>query len=338
MSEAPIFIIAEAGVNHNGDMNLALKLIDAAADAGANAVKFQSFKASELTTVHAQKASYQKETSGAGESQLAMLQKLELNDKDHTLLIGHCKKRDIQFLSTPFDKSSLDMLLDLGITTIKLPSGEITNKPYLRYVGAKKKPIILSTGMTTLSEVGNAIQVLVDAGTPRYLITLLHCNTQYPTPLEDANLRAMETLARSFPACQVGYSDHTPGISCAVAAATMGAKVIEKHFTLDKTMEGPDHAASLDPTELTAMVAGVRDIEKAMGDGTKQPSPSEMENINVARRFLVAAKAIAKGEPFSEDNVSAKRTGQGGISPMMWDEVMGTPADRDFQIGEIIEL
>jgi len=338
MPETPIFIIAEAGVNHNGDMDLALKLIDAAAEAGADAVKFQTFKAKEIATEQAGKASYQKETSDAEESQLAMLQKLELKDDAYGDLVEHCKKKNIQFLSTPFDCQSLDMLLELGISTIKVPSGEITNKPYLRYAGSKGVPIILSTGMTTLSEVGNAIQVLVDAGTPRNHVTLLHCNTQYPTPMEDANLRAMNTLARSFPACPVGYSDHTPGISCAVAAATMGATVIEKHFTLDKTMEGPDHAASLDPAELAAMVSGVRDIEKAMGDGTKQPSPSEMDNINVARRFLVASTSISKGESYSESNVVAKRTGKGGISPMRWDEVMGTSADRNYEIGEIIQL
>nr|WP_321514101.1 N-acetylneuraminate synthase [uncultured Pseudodesulfovibrio sp.] len=338
MNRNSIFIIAEAGVNHNGDMELAHRLIEVAAEAGADAVKFQTFKAKELVTAQTQKAAYQKKTSGADESQYSMLKKLELDTVAHTDLIAHARKYNIEFLSTPFDADSLDMLLELGISTIKVPSGEITNLPYLRHAGSKGIPIIMSTGMTTLQEVEAAVAILVKSGTPAADITLLHCNTQYPTPLVDANLRAMKTLALAFPDCSVGYSDHTPGISCPIAAAAMGASVIEKHFTLDKTMEGPDHAASLDPEELTAMVSGIRDIEKALGDGTKQPSPSELENINIARRFLVAATPIASGEPFTEHNVAAKRTGRGGISPMRWDEIMQKKSPKDFHPGEVIEL
>jgi N,N'-diacetyllegionaminate synthase len=256
----------------------------------------------------------------------------------HEMLMAHCRKRNIRFLSTPFDAQSLDMLMDMGLPLVKVPSGEITNLPYLRKVAAKGRPVILSTGMTTLDEVRDAVAALTGAGLAAGDVTLLHCNTQYPTPISDANLRAMETLAREFPDCAVGYSDHTPGITCPVAAAAMGATVIEKHFTLDKTMEGPDHAASLDPVELTAMVAGVREVELALGDGVKRPSASERENIAVARRFLVAVTAIKAGEPFTETNVTARRTGCGGVSPMRWDEVMGTPARKDFDAGEAIEL
>eukprot|EP00831_Metopus_contortus_P057782 TRINITY_DN50090_c0_g1_i1.p1 TRINITY_DN50090_c0_g1~~TRINITY_DN50090_c0_g1_i1.p1 ORF type:complete len:341 (-),score=83.75 TRINITY_DN50090_c0_g1_i1:915-1937(-) len=333
-----IFVIAEAGVNHNGDMNIARRLIDAAAEAGADAVKFQTFKAKEIVTSQAGKAAYQKAATDTNESQLAMLKKLELDVAAHRGLIAHCRSRNIEFLSTPFDADSLNMLLELGISVVKIPSGEITNLPYLRKVGTKGKPIILSTGMATLAEVQAAVAVLVQAGTPESKITLLHCNTQYPTPVEDANLRAMETLACTFPDSKVGYSDHTLGISCAIAAAAMGASVIEKHFTMDKTMEGPDHAASLAPDELKAMVAGIRDVEKGLGEGTKQPSKSERENINIARRFLVAIVPIAAGELFSETNVAAKRTGCGGISPMRWDEVIGKSAPRAFQPSEVIEL
>ncbi|BDQ36592.1 N,N'-diacetyllegionaminic acid synthase [Pseudodesulfovibrio nedwellii] len=338
MNRNSVFIIAEAGVNHNGDMDLARRLIEVAAKAGADAVKFQTFRAKEIVTTLAQKANYQKETSGAKESQFAMLKKLELDTRAHENLIAHAQKNNIEFLSTPFDAESLDMLLELGIATIKIPSGEITNLPYLRRVGNKGVPIVMSTGMTTLEEVKAAVTVLMETGASAKDITLLHCNTQYPTPLEDANLKAMDTLALTFPECAIGYSDHTPGIACPIAATAMGASLIEKHFTLDKTMEGPDHAASINPEELTAMVSGIRDIEKALGDGTKQPSVSEKENINIARRFLVAAAPIMAGEPFTKANVVAKRTGQGGISPMRWDEIMQKSASRNFHTGEIIEL
>lgn len=337
MSER-VFIIAEAGVNHNGDLLLAQKLVEEAARAGADAVKFQSFKASELVTPTAEKADYQKETSGTTESQFTMLRKLELDADAHDALIAHCQKNNILFLSTPFDADSLDMLLEIGISVIKIPSGEITNLPYLRHVGTKKKPVILSTGMATIEEIEAAVHVLVSEGIPPEKITLLHCNTQYPTPFEDANLKAMDTLGSIFPQCAIGYSDHTAGIACPIAATAMGAVVIEKHFTLDKTMEGPDHAASIDPEELAAMVAGIRNIELALGNGAKQPSQSERSNIKIARRFLVAITAIPAGAPFTATNIAARRTGNGGISPMHWDEVMNQTAKRDFAVGEAIEL
>jgi N,N'-diacetyllegionaminate synthase len=334
----PIFIIAEAGVNHNGNMQLARELIDLAAEAGADAVKFQTFRAEEIVTDSAQKAQYQKDACGAGESQFDMLRKLELDVDAHTLLMDHCRARSIAFLSTPFDLQSLDMLIDMGVPVIKIPSGEITNLPYLRAVGAKGLPVILSTGMATLDEVHEAVTVLTESGTPAARITLLHCNTQYPTPLADANLRAMTTLAETFTECRVGYSDHTPGINCAVAAAGMGATVIEKHFTLDKNMPGPDHAASMNPIQLMDMVRSVREVELALGDGVKQPTPSERGNIDSARRFIVAVAPIKTGETFTETNVAARRTGCGGVSPMRWDKVMGLSAKRDFQPGEAIEL
>ncbi|MBI9080381.1 MAG: N-acetylneuraminate synthase [Pseudodesulfovibrio sp.] len=338
MSHSPVFIIAEAGVNHNGDMNIARKLIEAAADSGADAIKFQTFKATEIVTSQAQKATYQKEASNTEESQLEMLEKLELDESMHVELKAHCQKKSIEFLSTPFDGKSLDMLLEMGLSTIKIPSGEITNLPYLRHVGSMGKRIILSTGMTTLQEVKEAVQALEKAGTSSKDITLLHCNTQYPTPYDNANLRAMETLAQAFPECAVGYSDHTLGIECPIAATALGATVIEKHFTLDKTMDGPDHAASISPDELSAMVTGIRNTEKALGTGHKEPSPSEIDNISIARRFLVASRPIIQGELFNESNLTAKRTGCGGISPMQWDKIIGQSAPHDFQSGETITL
>ncbi|MES9994599.1 N-acetylneuraminate synthase [Desulfovibrio aminophilus] len=332
-----VLIIAEAGVNHNGDMALALKLVDAAADAGADAVKFQTFKAERLVTPQADKAAYQKAATGASESQFAMLKRLELDAAAHETLLTRCRERGIAFLSTPFDEQSADMLVGMGLAIIKIPSGEITNLPYLRHVGALGRRIVLSTGMCTLDEVADALRALEAAGTPARDVTLLHCNTQYPTPEADANLRAIRTLAEAFPACAAGYSDHTLGISCPIAAVALGATVIEKHFTLDRRMEGPDHAASLEPGELAAMVAGVRAVEAALGHGRKEPSPSERENILVARRYLVAARNIAAGEMFSPENVAARRTGSGGVSPMRWDEIMGRRAPRAFAAGEKIE-
>ncbi|HMM39163.1 MAG TPA: N-acetylneuraminate synthase [Desulfovibrio sp.] len=332
-----VLIIAEAGVNHNGDMALALRLVDAAADAGADVVKFQTFKAERLVTPGADKAAYQKAATGAAESQFAMLKRLELDAAAHETLMARCRERGIAFLSTPFDEQSADMLASMGLTIIKIPSGEITNLPYLRHVGALGRRIVLSTGMCALDEVADALRVLEAAGTPLRDVTLLHCNTQYPTPDEDANLRAIRTLAEAFPACAVGYSDHTRGIACPIAATALGATVIEKHFTLDRRMEGPDHAASLEPGELAALVAGVRTVEAALGHGRKEPSPSERENILVARRYLVAARDIAAGEAYSPENVAARRTGSGGVSPMRWDEVMGRRAPRAFAAGEKIE-
>jgi N,N'-diacetyllegionaminate synthase len=337
MSRTPVLIIAEAGVNHNGDLDTARRLIDAAARAGADAVKFQTFRADEIVTTGAQKAEYQKQTSGKHESQRTMLRRLELDETAHRLLATHCRERGIEFLSTPFDPRSLDMLLDMGVRIIKIPSGEITNLPYLRHAGAKARPVIMSTGMATLAEIKAAVSALEAAGTPRTGITLLHCNTQYPTPFEDANLLAVRTLAREFPDCPAGYSDHTAGIACPIAAVALGARVIEKHFTLDRTMPGPDHAASIVPDELSVMVAAIREIELALGTGIKEPSDSERANIGIARRYLVATRPIRRGEPFDATSVAAKRTGTGGISPMRWDEIMDTPAPRDFEPGEAIE-
>ncbi len=333
-----VFIIAEAGVNHNGDMEIAKELIDVAAAAGADAVKFQTFKAERLVTEQAQKATYQKATTQASESQLEMLKRLELDTTAHELLMTHCAQKKIAFLSTPFDEQSADMLVSMGLGIIKLPSGEITNLPYLRHAGKLGKKIILSTGMSTLEEVGDAVTALEKAGAQTGDITILHCNTQYPTPYEHANLRAMGTLQEAFPDCEIGFSDHTPGIECPIAAAALGAKVIEKHFTLDRTMDGPDHKASIEPDELKALVQGVRNIESAMGSGRKEPSPSERDNIMIARKFLVALRSIAKGEQLTPENTGCRRTGSGGISPMRWDEVLGTGAIRDFDQGEGIEI
>ena len=329
-----IFIIAEAGVNHNGDMNLAKKLIDAAKSAGADAVKFQTFKADRLVSKAAQKADYQKKTTGADESQLEMLKKLELSISDFKDLKKYCEEKEILFLSTPFDLESIDFLESLNISIYKVPSGEITNLPYLIKIASTGKAVIMSTGMSDLDEVALALEVLRNYGAGT--ITLLHCNTQYPTPFEDANIKAMLTLKERF-GVAVGYSDHTLGIVAPIAAIALGATVIEKHFTLDKNMEGPDHRASLDPQELKAMVTSIRNIEIALGDGIKRPSVSETPNKEVARKSIVAKRNIAKGEILTEDNLTVKRPGH-GISPMKWFEVLGTSAERDFYEDELIEL
>lgn len=329
-------IIAEAGVNHNGDMDLARRLIDIAAVAGADLVKFQTFKADRLVCVHAPKAEYQTRTTDADESQHAMIRRLELDRGMHQDLMAHCQARGIGFFSTAFDGESIEMLAELGLDRFKVPSGEITNLPYLRQVGRYGKPVILSTGMSNLEEIGAAIGVLEQSGTPRERITVLHCNTEYPTPMADVNLRAMLTIRDAFKVA-VGYSDHTQGIEVAIAAVALGATVIEKHFTLDRNLPGPDHKASLEPDELKAMVKAIRNIELAMGDGDKRPSPSESKNIHIARKSIVAARAIRAGEAFSEHNLAVKRPGV-GISPMRWDEILGHPAPRDFAPDELIEL
>jgi len=329
-------IIAEAGVNHNGNLDMARRLIDAAADAGADLVKFQTFNADRLVTAQAAKADYQKSATTAGESQHAMLRKLELTRDMHEALIAHCQSRGIGFFSTGFDEESVELLVELGLDRFKIPSGEITNLPYLRHVGRYGKPVILSTGMATIDEIKSALAVLEQAGTPRERITILHCNTEYPTPMSDVNLRAMLTIRDSF-GVAVGYSDHTAGIEVAIAAAAMGATVIEKHFTLDRTLPGPDHKASLEPGELKAMIAAIRNIEQALGDGIKRPSTSERKNINIARKSLVAACPIRAGERFSETNLTAKRPGT-GLSPMRWDDVVGRIAPRDFAADELIDL
>lgn len=331
-----VFIIAEAGVNHNGSLELAKKLVDAAADAGADAVKFQTFKANNLVSKSAHKAAYQKQTTAADETQHAMLAKLELDDAAHRAIIEHCKRRQILFLSTPFDIESADMLEGLGMPIYKIPSGEITNLPYLRHISRLGKEIILSTGMSDLQEVENALRVLESEGTPRSKITVLHATTEYPCPIEDVNLKAMRTIQKAF-GVKVGYSDHTSGIEVPIAAVALGACVIEKHFTLDRAMDGPDHKASLEPGELKAMVSAIRNVEQALGDGLKRPSPSELKNIPIARKSLVAICGIKKGDLFSEKNLGAKRPGH-GISPMHWDELIGQPARRDFAVDELIDL
>ncbi|MFZ5875360.1 MAG: N-acetylneuraminate synthase [Nitrospirota bacterium] len=329
-------IIAEAGVNHNGEMSLAKRLIDAAAGAGADMVKFQTFRADRLTTVHADKADYQAMSGDADESQQAMLARLELTRDMHETLMAHCKTRGIEFFSTAFDMESVDLLAELGLSRFKIPSGEITNLPYLRRVGRCGKPVILSTGMATLGEIEAALSVLEKAGTPRERVTVLHCNTEYPTPFVDVNLRAMVTIRDAF-GVKVGYSDHTTGSEVAIAAVALGAVIIEKHFTLNRQMPGPDHKASLEPTELAAMVAAIRNIEVALGDGIKQPSESEGKNKPIARKSLVAARRIRKGEVFTEANITAKRPGT-GLSPMRLEEVLGRQAPRDFAVDDLIDL
>jgi len=329
------FIIAEAGVNHNGSIKQALKMVKIAADSRADAVKFQSFIAQEEISKFAPKAKYQLKSTDTHESQLEMVEKLELNKDDHLVLIESCKQYNIEFMSSPFDLKSINMLQELNVNRLKIPSGEITNLPYMRQISRMGKPVIMSTGMATLEEVWAALNVLVKAGTKKDQVTVLHCNTEYPTPMKDVNLKAMLTLGDELRVA-VGYSDHTLGIEIPVAAVALGATVIEKHFTLDRTLPGPDHAASLEPQELKAMVTAIRNIEKAMGDEVKKPSPSEIKNIPIARKSIVAKNPIKKGERFSDDNLTVKRPGT-GISPMEWDSVIGSKADRSYHIDELIE-
>lgn len=334
---AKVLIIAEAGVNHNGDLELAKKLIDVAVDAGADIVKFQTGKAENVVSKFAQKAEYQIENTGNGaESQLEMIQKLVLDDNAWPILIEYCKQKSISFLSTPFDLYSVDLLHKLGLEIFKIPSGEITNLPYLRKIGSFNKQVILSTGMANLGEIEQALEILTQSGTQRDKITLLQCNTQYPTPFCDVNLKAMQNLKHAF-CLPVGYSDHTSGIPIPLAAVGMGAVVIEKHFTLDQSMEGPDHKASLEPHELKAMIQGIREIELALGDGIKRTSQSEAKNKSIVRKSIIANRAIQKGEVLNEENLYVKRPA-GGISPMQWDQVIGTKAIRDFEPDEMIEL
>lgn len=330
-------IIAEAGVNHNGDISLAKQLIAAAADAGADLIKFQTFIAKNLVSASAPKAEYQKKTTKGSESQIEMIQKLELSREDHTVLIEECRANEIGFFSTAFDFQSFDLLTELGcLEQIKIPSGELTNLPLLRYMSRLGKPLMLSTGMANLGEIEAAIEAIEGAGTPRDLITVLHCTTEYPTPMEEVNLRAMVAIKKAF-GVNTGYSDHTLGIEIPIAAVALGARVIEKHFTMDRSLPGPDHQASLEPHELRAMVDAIRNVEVALGDGVKRPSASELKNRLIARKSLVAIRDIRAGDPFSADNVGTKRPGT-GISPMLWDEVMGCPAPRDFNVDELIEL
>ena len=331
-----VYVIAEAGVNHNGSLALAFRLVDAAADSCADAVKFQTFNSAALVSVGAEKAGYQKQTTGADESQLDMIRRLELSEADHVALIERCHERNVDFLSAPFDMASIALLARLGLGTLKLPSGAITDLPYLRAVGALGRALIVSTGMSTLSEVADALAALEAAGTPPRLVTLLHCTSEYPTPARDVNLRAMTTLAREF-GLPVGYSDHTQGIAVPVAAVALGAVVIEKHLTLDRTLPGPDHAASLEPAEFAEMVAGIRIVSEALGDPEKTPTAAELENAKVARKSIVAARDIAAGERLSAENLTTKRPGT-GVSPMRWDAVIGTSAVRAFERDEVISL
>ncbi len=329
-------IIAEAGVNHNGDLETARQLIETASEAGADLVKFQTFTADAVILNNARKADYQLETTSNCESQHEMIQKLELSREMHEMLIAHCKKCGVGFFSTGFDLQSVDLLAELGLDRFKIPSGEITNLPYLRHIGRYGKPVILSTGMARLGEIEAALEVLEASGTPWERVTVLHCNTEYPTPMVDVNLKAMLSIRDAF-GVQVGYSDHTLGIEVPIAAVAMGATVIEKHFTLNRNLPGPDHRASLEPHELKAMVKAIRNIELALSaDGIKRPSPSETKNIVIVRKSLVALAPIKAGEPFTEANLGFKRPGS-GISPMRWDEFMKRPANRDYQVDELIE-
>lgn len=331
-----IRIIAEAGVNHNGSLEMAKRLVDAAAEAGADYVKFQTFKAENLVTGNASKAEYQKKNTGESEeSQLAMLRKLELSESDHRELKDYCQKKGIKFLSTPFDLESIEFLHSLGLDLWKIPSGEITNYPYLRKIAGYNEEVVMSTGMCSPEDVEAALQALAENGQDIGKVTLLHCNTQYPTPMCDVNLLAMNSLRKYVR--NVGFSDHTAGIEVPVAAAALGASVIEKHFTLSRDLPGPDHKASLEPDELKAMIRAIRNIEVALGSSEKGVTPSEAGNKEIARKSIVASRMIRKGEILGEDNMTAKRPGT-GISPMRWKDIEGTVAIRDFDIDELIEI
>ncbi|SFR59454.1 N-acetylneuraminate synthase [Thiomicrospira sp. ALE5] len=329
-----VFIIAEAGVNHNGSLDMAKQLVDVAAECGADAVKFQTFKAENLVTQSAQQADYQIVNTGKQESQFAMLKRLELSEADHHELVGYCQQKQIEFMSTPFDLPSIQFLNSLGVKRFKIPSGEITNYPYLKMVGAYNKQIVLSSGMATLADIEAALSLLIESGTDKDNITLLHATTDYPTQMQDVNLTAMQTIAQAF-RVKVGYSDHTPGIEVPTAAVALGASIIEKHFTLDKNLPGPDHKASLEPQELQAMVQAIRNIEIALGDGIKRPTATEQKNRQVARKSLVALTEIKKGDIFSEHNLTVKRPGL-GISPMRWNDIIGQVAHKDYQADELI--
>lgn len=329
-------IIAEAGVNYNGNLDLAKEMVHVARECGADIIKFQTAKAELVISRYAPKADYQKETTGVTESQLDMCRKILLPYEDFVELAELCRQVGIRFLSTPFESESIDFLYKLGMRIWKIPSGEITNLPYLEKIGGYGQKIILSTGMSTLIEVENAIKVLMSKGTRKENITLLHCTTEYPAPYSEVNLKAMLTLREHF-GMKVGYSDHTPGAIIPIAAISLGASVIEKHFTLDKNMEGPDHKASLNPEELKEMIISIRKVETALGDGEKIPQPCEIKNIAVARKSIIAKHEIKEGELFTEENLTTKRPGN-GISPMKWYEVLGTKAIRDFHQDELIEV
>ncbi|WP_250499861.1 N-acetylneuraminate synthase [Caballeronia sp. GAWG1-5s-s] len=322
-------VIAEAGVNHNGSLDLAYQLIDAAAASGADYVKFQTFRAESLVTRRAPKAEYQKATTGDADSQFDMLKRLELPREAFGGLKKYCEQKNIEFMSTPFDLDAAHFLTDLGMKTFKVSSGDLTNIPFIREIGRIGRPVILSSGMATLGEIEDAVIALEDVGLPIGKITLLHCTTEYPAPPDEVNLLAMNTIRAAFPGAIIGYSDHTQGIDIPVAAAALGAQVIEKHFTLDRSMEGPDHRASLEPGELTAMIESIHRVTRALGDGRKRPTTSEIPNRLIARKSIVAATAIARGELFSADNLAVRRPGN-GTSPARWDEIIGKPAARDY--------
>lgn len=332
-----VIIIAEAGINHNGDIKQAKKLIDAAVDAGVDYVKFQTFKTGKVVTKSAKRAEYQSANSSTDESQYDMITRLELSEEAHLELVEYCREKGVKFLSTGFDLESLDFLNKVGIPMFKIPSGEITNLPYLRKIAGFKKPVVMSTGMANMDEVREAYEILINSGLEKEQITIVHCNTEYPTPMDDVNLTAMLDIRREF-GTDTGYSDHTMGIEVPIAAVALGARVIEKHFTLDRNLPGPDHRASLEPETLKAMVLAIRNTEQAIsGSGKKEPSPSEIKNKPVARKSIVAARNIKKGEVFTEDNLTVKRPGI-GISPMQWDHVIGTNADKDFAEDELITV
>ena len=333
-----VIIIAEAGVNHNGDINLAKKLIDIAVEAGVDYVKFQTFNSENLVSKTAKKADYQIEnTKDSTESQLQMLKKLELSHSQHIELISYCKHKNISFFSTAFDLDSLTYLKELGLSMVKIPSGEITNLPYLRRAAELFSNVIISSGMSSMEDIHKAFEVFIDSGFNKNNISILHCNTEYPTPMKDVNLLAMLSIQREF-SVKVGYSDHTLGIEIPIAAVALGAKVIEKHFTLDRSLPGPDQLASLEPDELKAMVEAIRNIELALsGNGLKEPSESEKKNIEIARKSIVAKIKIFKGDLFSEMNITTKRPGN-GISPMKWDELIGQTAQKDFNEDDLIEF
>lgn len=331
-----VLIIAEAGVNHNGSIKIAKQLIDVAADAGVDYIKFQTFKTEKLVSKTAPKADYQIQNTGNDNSQYNMLKRLELSENDHWELIDYCNKRNVKFFSTAFDIDSVSFLYRLGLSQWKIPSGEITNFPYLRAIGKTRQPVILSTGMANLQEIEEAIKVLVQFGITKEEITLLHCTTEYPAPKNEVNLLAIQTLKNHF-GLNVGYSDHTQGIEIPVAAVALGATVIEKHFTLSRDLEGPDHKASLEPNELKQMVQYIRNIEKALGNGVKIPSENEKKNIAIVRKSIVAARNIVRGEKFTEDNITTKRPAT-GISPMQWEDIIGKEASKDFLQDEQIKI
>jgi N,N'-diacetyllegionaminate synthase len=328
-------IIAEAGVNHNGDLELAKQLIDVAAKAGADYVKFQTFSADRIVSRSASKADYQQQATGASETQYEMLKRLELSHEMHLELIKHCEMQSIKFLSTGFDIESVELLVDLGIDLIKIPSGEITNLPCLRFIGSLGLPVILSSGMSTMKEIGDALLILEQTGLRRDQITVLHCTTEYPAPMSEVNLRAMNNICTTF-GVAVGYSDHTVGIEVSIAAVALGASVIEKHFTIDRSLPGPDHRASLEPNELIAMVKAIRNVEVALGSDVKEPTISEIKNIRIVRKSILAGRKIEVGEILSASNLVVKRPGD-GVSPMHWDQLIGQIASRNYLPDEMID-